>query len=147
MTKSKKTSSDNLHIVGGRNVSPDMPDLADLYTMAYKTLSGLPEKFKPFTKNILVRVENYAGHETLENLNLSDKNDLLGLYRGIPLPLKGSPTNAKLPDIIFLFRCPLIKYAKDNQEPIDQLVHNVMLHEIGHHFGYDDVDAEWISKG
>lgn len=135
-----------LKVVGGRNISPDMPDLADLYTMAYKTLSELPEKFRPFTKNILVRVENYAGEDTLQNLDLVDKNDLLGLYRGIPLPLKGSPTESKLPDIIYLFRCPLIKYAKENTEPLNELVHHVMIHEIGHHFGYDEMDSDWISR-
>ncbi len=142
----KIKSKSKLRLVGQRNINPDMPDLADLYTMAYKTLSDLPEKFRPFTKNVLIRVENYAGEDTLHNLNLIDKNDLLGLYRGVPLPLKSSPTESKLPDIIFLYRCPLIKYAKDNKEPLTELVNHVVIHEIGHHFGYDEMDTDWISK-
>jgi predicted Zn-dependent protease with MMP-like domain len=77
---------------------------------------------------------------------LTDKNDLLGLYRGIPLPMKTASTDSKLPDMIFLYRCPLIKYAKDNEEPIQDLIYHVMIHEIGHHFGHDELDSDWASK-
>lgn len=127
-----------------RNEFADLPDLADLYTMAYKTLAELPDKYKPYTQNLIVRIENYASSDILENLDLTDKNDLLGLYRGVPLPLKIMPNSSKLPDIIHLYRCPLIKYATDNMQPISELVEQVMIHEIGHHFGYSKDDSEWL---
>ncbi|MBW8310296.1 MAG: metallopeptidase family protein [Candidatus Paracaedibacteraceae bacterium] len=135
-----------LSIVTGRNETAEMPDLADLYTMAYKTLASLPDKFKPFIKNLLVRVENFADEETIKNLRLADKYDLLGLYRGVPLPLKATPAAGNLPDIIYLYRCPLIKYATENREKVEEIVHHVMIHEIGHHFGYNDNDVDWLSK-
>lgn len=135
-----------LTIVGKRNETSEMPDLADLYTMAYKTLSALPEKFKPFVKNLLVRVENFADEETIKSLKLTDKYDLLGLYRGVPLPLKASPSSGNLPDIIYLYRCPLIKYASENNENVEEIVHHVMIHEIGHHFGYSDNDIDWLNR-
>lgn len=135
-----------LTIVGSRNEMSEMPDLADLYTMAYKTLSSLPEKFKPFVKNLLVRIENYADEDTINNLRLTDKYDLLGLYRGVPLPLKASPNAGNLPDIIYLYRCPLIKYASENKENVEDIVYHVMIHEIGHHFGYSDTDLDWINS-
>ncbi|MBX3458124.1 MAG: metallopeptidase family protein [Candidatus Paracaedibacteraceae bacterium] len=138
----KKTK---LRVVGGRNTMAEMPDLADLYTLAYKTLSSLPEKFKPFVKNLLVRIENFADDDTIKNLRLNDKYDLLGLYRGVPLPLKATPNSSNLPDIIYLYRCPLIKYASENSEKIEEIVHHVMIHEIGHHFGYSDNDTDWIN--
>lgn len=139
----KKTK---LKIVPMRNQYSEMPDLADIYAIAYRTLGDLPDKYKPYTQNLIVRVENYPSHDILNNLKLPDKNDLLGLYRGVPLPLKVSPTNSKLPDIIHLYRCPLIKYATDNHQSIDELVHHVMIHEIGHHFGYTESDSEWLSN-
>lgn len=139
----KKTK---LKVVSLRNDHSEMPDLAEIYAIAYGTLGSLPDKYKPYTQNLIVRVENYPGHDVLENLKLRDKNDLLGLYRGVPLPLKISPMNSKLPDIIHLYRCPLIKYAKENQQPINDLVHHVMIHEIGHHFGYAEADEEWLSQ-
>ncbi|WP_010298078.1 metallopeptidase family protein [Candidatus Odyssella thessalonicensis] len=135
-----------LSIISRRNETAEMPDLADLYTMAYKTLASLPEKYKPFVKNLLVRVENFADDETVKSLNLNDKYDLLGLYRGVPLPLKATPARGNLPDIIYLYRCPLIKYANENNEKVDQIVYHVMIHEIGHHFGYSDNDLDWLQK-
>lgn len=135
-----------LKLLNGRNENADMPDLADIYTTAYRTLTNLPEKYKPFTHNLIVRVENYPSEEIIDNLKLTDKNDLLGLYRGVPLPLKLSSSNSKLPDIIHLYRCPLIKYARDNHHPIVELIHHVMIHEIGHHFGYSESESEWLEK-
>ena len=64
---SKKTPE--LTIVGGREMNPDLPDLADLYSMAYKSINDLPEKFQPYVSNLLVRVENFAEIDTLEHLN------------------------------------------------------------------------------
>lgn len=141
MTK-KKTL---LQIVGGRNLSAEIPDLADIYSMAYKILAELPEKYQPFIHNVIVRVENFPDEKTLKNLQLSDRYDLLGLYKGIPLPHKTHYPQKNMPDIIYLFRCPLIRYAKENIEPVQELVNHVMIHEIGHHFGFTDEELESFS--
>jgi predicted Zn-dependent protease with MMP-like domain len=136
----------NLILKEGRRDLPDMPDLARLYSMAHKGLASLPEKFKPFVETLLVRVENFADEEIIKNLKLTDKYDLLGLYRGIPLPLKALSSPRKLPDVIYLYRCPLIKYAADTTERVEEIVRYVMLHELGHHFGYSDHDLDWLDK-
>ncbi len=123
-----------------------LPDLTDFYELAYKILEELPKKFRVFTQNMIVRVENFADEQTLESLNLRDKYDLLGLYRGIPLPMKSLTSIVSIPDTIFLYRCPLIRFSGENHESIDRLVHHVMIHEIGHHFGFSDFDMEWIER-
>ncbi len=123
-----------------------IPDLTDIYELAYKTIEELPKKFRIFTQNIMVRVENFADEQTLNSLKLDDKYDLLGLYRGIPLPMKNLTAVVTVPDTIFLYRCPIIRFSEDNHENLDQLVHHVMIHEIGHHFGFSDFDMEWIER-
>lgn len=124
----------------------DLPDLADIYALAYRTMNFLPHRFQEYTSNILVRVENFADQDILDGLKLTDKYDLLGLYQGIPLPLKGSNDTLAIPDIIYLFRGPLIRFARDNSEALPRLVHSVMIHEVGHHFGFSDFDMEWIEN-
>jgi predicted Zn-dependent protease with MMP-like domain len=124
----------------------DLPDLAEIYALAYRTINFLPHRFQEYTSNILVRVENFADQDILDGLKLSDKYDLLGLYQGIPLPLKGTNDTLAIPDIIYLFRGPLIRFARENREPLPQLVHHVMIHEIGHHFGFSDFDMDWIEQ-
>lgn len=124
----------------------DLPDLAEIYALAYRTINFLPNRFQEYTRNILVRVENFADQDVLDGLKLTDKYDLLGLYQGIPLPLKGTNDTLAIPDIIYLYRGPLIRFSRDNDEPLAELVHHVMIHEIGHHFGFSDFDMDWIEN-
>lgn len=131
-------------VIKGRQEFPEIPDLADIYTMAYKSLQNLPSGILPHTRNIIVRIENYADNDVLKSLELEDKYDLLGLYRGIPLPLKTKGKGMILPDVIYLYRCPIIRFALENKEKIQDLVHHIMIHEIGHHFGYTDKQMEEI---
>ena len=138
--KKKKTKTPPLP----RYEDADLPDLADIYVLAYRTMNFLPHRFQEYTNNILVRVENFADQDVLDGLKLTDKYDLLGLYQGIPLPLKGTNDTLAIPDIIYLYRGPLIRFARENAETLPQLVHHVMIHEIGHHFGFSDFDMEWI---
>lgn len=123
-----------------------MPGLSDIYTMAYQVLNSLPKRFQHHTKNLIIRVENFADEATLQSLKVEDKYDLLGLYRGVPLPLKRESHILSLPDVIFLFRCPLIHFSKENKQDIKILIQHVMIHEMGHHFGYSDFDMEWIEE-
>jgi len=132
-------SAENIRNTG---ISSDLPDLADVYSLAYKTIDTLPERFQPYLKSLLIRVENFADEKTLEGLSLTDRYDLLGLYKGIPLPFKTSNSSLVLPDIIFLYRCPLIRFARENEEDLAILVQHVTIHEIGHHFGFSDFDME-----
>lgn len=127
-------------------VTADLPDLTDFYLLSQKTINSLPEKFKKATSSLIIKVENFADQETLKSLKINDKYDLLGLYRGTPLPVKRTSQSIPLPDVIFLYRCPLIRYARDNHETLDALVQHVMIHEIGHHFGFNDYDLSWIEK-
>ena len=139
----KKTTR---HLPSQRHEDADLPDLAEIYALAYRTMNSLPYRFQTYANNILIRVENFADQDVLDGLKLTDKYDLLGLYQGIPLPLKGRNEPLAIPDIIYLYRGPLIRFARENSEPLPQLVHHVMVHEIGHHFGFSDFDREWIEQ-
>lgn len=131
--------------VGERNPAAEIPDLADIYSMAYTILTELPDKYQPFLKSVIIQVENFPDLQMLQNLKLTDRYDLLGLYKGIPLPKKTLDDALDEPDIIYLFRCPVIRYARENQESVTQLVNHVMIHEIGHHFGFTDEELESFS--
>lgn len=140
------TNNTNPPISPIRHENADLPDLAEIYALAYQTMNFLPQRFQEYTHTILIRVENFAEQDVLNGLNLSDKYDLLGLYQGVPLPLKSAHDPLTLPDVIFLYRCPLIRFSRENSESLEQLVHHVMIHEIGHHFGFSDLDMEWIEQ-
>ncbi len=123
-----------------------LPDLTDIYELSYKVLEELPQKFRDYTQDIIVRVENFPDEQTLQSIKLQDKYDLLGLYRGVPIPMKSTNIIVSIPDTIFLYRCPIVRFAEENSQSIEELVHHVMIHEMGHHFGFSDFDMEWIQR-
>lgn len=118
----------------------ELPHIDTFYTIAQETLVGLPEKFRDMAKDIEIVIENFADSETLETLNIENKYDLLGLYRGVPYHSKSFTSLFSLPDKIFLYRCPLIRYAREYGEDLNELVRHVLIHEMGHHFGCQDYD-------
>ncbi len=90
-----------------------MPAVAEIYDFAYESLQRLPKSFRTHLKNFVIEVKNFAESNVLEELSMTDRYDLLGLYQGVPLPLK-KKTRYKKPDIIYLYRCPLIRHAVEN---------------------------------
>lgn len=122
-----------------------MPAVAEIYDFAYESLKRLPKSLRTQLKNFAVEVNNFAENEILQELSMNDRYDLLGLYRGIPVPLKKKSANKK-PDIIYLYRCPLIRHALENAEDVKALIHHVIINEIGHHFGCDAHEMAWIHQ-
>lgn len=121
--------------IHGNRIS-NLPTLQRLGEIASQTINTIPDTIKEYATNVKIIVENYADKETLHSLRIDDKYELLGLYRGTPIPIKTIFANSSLPDSIYLYRCPLIRYSIENQESIEKLVQHVMIHELGHHFGY-----------
>ena len=46
--------------------------------------------------------------------------------------------------MIFLYRLPLLDYAESTGEDLFDVVRHVLIHEIGHHFGFSDDEMEDI---
>jgi len=70
--------------------------------------------------------------------------DLAGLYRGAPLTQKGAADFAQSLDMVFLYRRPLLDWWAEEAIELEDLVRHVLIHEIGHHFGFSDDDMERI---
>lgn len=122
-----------------------MPAIAEIYDFAYESLQKLPQSFRMHLKNFVIEVKNFAEQEILEELLMKDRYDLLGLYRGVPVPLKRRTKHKQL-DVIYLYRCPLIRHAKENNEEVRSLVQHVLINEIAHHFGCTAHEMAWIQQ-
>ncbi len=119
----------------------------DFEAAAQAIWDGLPEQFRAVLGNVTVRVADFADAETLKALHIRDPYDLLGLYHGVGLPSKSVWDPVSLPDRIFLYRIPILSYAYRNGEPMDGVIRHVLIHEIGHHFGFSDAGMARIESG
>ena len=129
------------------NPAPDSiaPSLAFLEQLAHEAVSTLPDTFREPATHIRLRVEEFPADGMLEELGIDDAFDLTGLYDGIPLTEKSTADQMTRPDVVWLFRRPILdEWAERGNVSIQELVTHVVIHEIAHHFGWSDEDISAI---
>lgn len=103
-----------------------------------EALDDLPGRFREAMDNIAVVVNEWPDGDTLAQMGLSDKHELLGLYHGTPLPERDNDgAEASLPDVVTLYRRPLEHLCRSEAE-LRREIRKTLLHEIGHYFGLDE---------
>ncbi|MFT3967977.1 MAG: metallopeptidase family protein [Sphingobium sp.] len=123
------------------------PDAAMIEALAQKALDGMPEAFRVHLGDILFQVEEFADDEALGALGLDDPWELTGLYEGRPLTEQSIWDSAQMPPRIRLFRRPLLEEWVETGVALDDLIAHVIIHEVGHHFGFSDEDMHAIEEG
>jgi predicted Zn-dependent protease with MMP-like domain len=118
------------------------PSLADIGALAERALGTIPAELKRHLGNVVLRVDEFPDEEVEEEMGLESPFDILGLYRGVSLPHKSVSSTRVEADMVFLYRRPILDYWCETGEDLYQLVRNVLIHEIGHHFGFSDDDME-----
>ena len=122
------------------------PSLVDLEALAGQALAGLPRRFKRHLGEVLIRVEEFPDRETERAMGLDSPFDIMGLYRGVALPHKSVSDPLPHMDAIFLYRRPILDYWCETGEDLYDIVRHIMIHEIGHHFGFSDEDMDRIEN-
>ena len=120
------------------------PSLEEFEALAADAWARLPEEFRALSRDVVIRVEDYATEEVLRELGIDSPFDLMGLYQGVSVERKSVMDLARLPDMVFLYRRALLDYWAEGTETLGDLVTHVLVHEIGHHFGLSDADMERI---
>ncbi len=116
------------------------PDTQAIETMARGAIARLPEAFRQHLDNVVLRVEEFADEATLDEMAMDDPFSLSGLYRGRPIGVKSVDDWGTLPDMIFLYRRPILDEWAEGEVTLEALVAHVLIHEVGHHFGLSDAD-------
>ena len=114
--------------------------------MAEEALASLPQQFLQQIRNTAIRVEEFADEETLREMGIENPFDLTGLYHGVPLIHQSVSNVRAMPEMIYLYRQPILAEWCETGEDLTRLVRHVLIHEIGHHFGYSDEELEGIDS-
>jgi len=120
------------------------PSLADIDSLAREALDVLPPDLKKFTEGVIVQVEEFPDDEVCAEMELETPFDILGLYQGVSLAEKRIEASGGTPDMVFLYRRPILDYWCETGEDLAHVVRHVLIHEIGHHFGYSDDEMETL---
>jgi predicted Zn-dependent protease with MMP-like domain len=122
------------------------PSLSAIEALAREALADIPEALTRHIGNIVIRIEEFPDEEVERAMGLESPFDILGLYRGVALPHKSVSAISEDLDMIFLYRRPILDYWCETGEDLYDIVHHVMVHEIGHHFGFSDDDMERLES-
>ena len=123
------------------------PSLAELEALAETAFSRLPQKFRALCEGLVIRVEDFPTDEVLDDLGAQTEFDLLGLFQGVGLPFRSDSAPVQMPNMIWLYRRPILDYWAEHEETLGAIITHVLVHEIGHHFGLSDGDIEAIEAG
>jgi len=128
--------------LGWRAVSA--PSLADLEALAADAFARLPERFRALCEDLVIQVADFPTDEVLSSMHCESEFDLLGLFQGVGLPFQSEAASGQLPNMIWLYRRPILDYWTEHEETLGAIVTHVLVHEIGHHFGLSDEDMHAI---
>ncbi len=120
------------------------PNLAKFEAMAIAAWEKIPVEFRRMAGDLVIRVEDFATDDVLNSLGIEDPFDLTGLYQGVSVDRQSLADLPREPDMVFLYRRPILDEWADGEEELGHLIAHVLIHEIGHHFGFSDDDMEAV---
>ena len=120
------------------------PSVDDLEAIAVAAFRRLPQRFRDLCEGLVIRVEDFPTDEVLDDMQAQTEFDLLGLFQGVGLPFRSEAISGQMPNMIWLYRRPILDYWAEHEETLGAIITHVLVHEIGHHFGLSDDDMEKI---
>jgi predicted Zn-dependent protease with MMP-like domain len=120
------------------------PDASEIERLAEQAIARMPEGFRRHLEGVVLRIDDFPEDEVLDQLGLDDPFDLTGLYTGRPIGERSSMHSGELPAMIHLYRRPLLDEWAESGVALEDLIVHVIVHEVGHHFGFSDADMHTI---
>src|SRR5215475_11213596 len=120
------------------------PSLDELHVIAEEAYRRLPDDFRTLCEGLVIHVDDFPTDEVLDALKAETEFDLLGLFQGVGLPFRSDSAPVQMPNMVWLYRRPILDYWGEHEETLGAVIAHVLIHEIGHHFGLSDADMEAI---
>jgi predicted Zn-dependent protease with MMP-like domain len=120
------------------------PSLADIEVIATEAFRRLPQRFRAMCEGLVIHVDDFPSDEVIRDMRLESEFDILGLFHGVGLPFQSESAPSPMPNMVWLYRRPILDYWAEHDETLGAIITHVLVHEIGHHFGLSDDDMAAI---
>ena len=140
----RATSTRSAHFDGMvMNPMPQTPpDLDAFAAVAERALGMIPSALASHLGGLIIRVAEFAEDEVLLDLGIENPFELMGLYEGVSLADQDPTNPVAAVNQVWLYRRPILDYWCETGEDLTHVIRHVLIHEIGHHFGFSDADME-----
>jgi predicted Zn-dependent protease with MMP-like domain len=122
------------------------PSLAEFEAIAIEAFRRLPAHFRAKCDGVVIQVDDYPTDEVLDTMGVESELELMGLFQGVGVPFQSDSDPVKMPNMVWLYRVPILLYWAEHDEALGAVITHVLVHEIGHHFGLSDDDMEAIER-
>ena len=148
--KSRESLRDSLPQTTEYRVKPPLRDYFD--THLETVLAELPDGIHTLLEKVPLHVEDHPSDRVLREVGIRRRQNLCGLYTGIPLTEKSVDHSGTPPDVVTIYREGVMASACDerghlSEEELRRQIKITVLHEIGHHHGLDEDDLAELGYG
>ncbi len=117
----------------------------EFHRLVDRAFRDLPPNVAASLENLAILIEDSPSGDDLESAGLEGRDQLFGLYTGIPLPEReGGPP--PLPDTITIFQRAIESACTSRRQVIEE-IRVTLLHEVGHYLGMSEEDLEGLGYG
>ncbi len=107
------------------------------HSLVSRVVRDLPPDVRRLIDNVAIVVEEEPTPEHLDDVEIANGDELFGLYQGVPRTERGSSYSLVTPDRIIIFAGPLDRACESRRE-FEEQIRITVLHELGHHLGFDE---------
>lgn len=111
-----------------------------------EAVESIPPGFKPYMDRVVVDVEDFPGRDVLQDMEIDDPYELLGLYQGTPLTEQSVEHPSPFGERVVVYKRCIEAVCQTRAELIDE-IRTTVLHEVGHHFGLEEDRLDELGFG
>lgn len=108
-----------------------------------EVLDELPDYIHELIEQVPIHVEDYPSEQVMRSTGARRRDQLCGLFTGIPITERSILHSGNLPNVVTIYREGILKAAHQNygrltDDTLFEEIRITVLHELAHHHGLDE---------
>lgn len=108
-----------------------------------EVMAQLPPRVHELLEEVTLYVEDHPSRSVMQEMGVRRRNQLCGLYTGVPLTQRHVELSGVLSDAVYIYREGILAQAQDPRGRLDEdelrrQIRITVLHELGHYHGLEE---------